>query len=733
MTERWDALTEPEHDSWFAAVAHWLGGAGRPALGWGALLTVAALTTMPSVVVFASGWLPGGRFEVSLVILGPLMTVLLWLLLGWRRSFGRHDRTLRVAIISIPYLIIGTLTVTLILNPWLPSSSTLQDAWLLRDPMLVASEVAGNWGRLAGRFALWGAGVAAASAPRDNLVLAMFVGAIVWLLAGVTVVLARTTQRGLLAALPILWIVGLLLLYSPADRWVFLLALGLALLLHLLLNQQRLVASWQRRQLDYSPSLFIEHNGLALGGFVLLLAMAALMPNLYVYELTSRYYDLIEPMNSGVEAGIERLFPGLTTGGSPWGRVGRAGGLPNQFLLGAGPDAMERVVMRVRTDEPVYSFDSAPRAHNLRGVTYADYDGRGWDNPSTVSNEQHEPETAWTDLLPGADRRILLQSINLEGVSSILFAAGEPLAPAVGYVATARTAGDLVALSSPARSYTVQSAIPALDETALLALPWWNATNPLPPAYAAHLALPASVTTRTRALAAELVAGAASPYAAATAIEDYLRTFPYDLSVTAPPPEVADVADYFLFDLQRGYCDYYATAFVVLARVAGLPARFATGFAAGSWSAPDRQWVITEAEAHSWPEVYFPEVGWVAFEPTAAQPAPQRVGLPAAVSDATTASEFEPLAPEADATPTVAWVFMLVVLAAVGTLLLVQRVRRRDDPWQALLAWGGRRRRRLTKAKRRWNMARGWPRRCRGVWPGATRNWRASSGVSCRS
>lgn len=122
--------------------------------------------------------------------------------------------------------------------------------------------------------------------------------------------------------------------------------------------------------------------------------------------------------------------------------------------------------------------------------------------------------------------------------------------------------------------------------------------------------------------------------------------------------------------LRRGYCDYYATAFVVLARVAGLPARFATGFAAGSWSAPDRQWVITEAEAHSWPEVYFPEVGWVAFEPTAAQPAPQRVGLPAAVSDATTASEFEPLAPEADATPTVAWVFMLVVLAAVGTLLL---------------------------------------------------------------
>jgi hypothetical protein len=121
-----------------------------------------------------------------------------------------------------------------------------------------------------------------------------------------------------------------------------------------------------------------------------------------------------------------------------------------------------------------------------------------------------------------------------------------------------------------------------------------------------------------------------------------------------------------------------------------LPARFATGFAAGSWSAPDRQWVITEAEAHSWPEVYFPEVGWVAFEPTAAQPVPQRIGQPAVVGDAATASGFEPLAPEADADTRVAWVFMLVVLAAVGTFVLVQRMRRRDDPWQAVLAWGGR-------------------------------------------
>ena len=57
-------------------------------------------------------------------------------------------------------------------------------------------------------------------------------------------------------------------------------------------------------------------------------------------------------------------------------------------------------------------------------------------------------------------------------------------------------------------------------------------------------------------------------------------------------------------------------------------ARFVTGFAPGNWLPNERQWVITEAEAHSWPEVYFPEVGWVRFEPTAYRPQEPRIGLP---------------------------------------------------------------------------------------------------------
>jgi transglutaminase-like putative cysteine protease len=687
MSGRWETLAEQENEPWLGALLRWLGGSARPVLGWWVLLTVAALTTVPAVVVFASRWLPTGRFAASLSLLGPLAVLLLWLLSGWRARANGHASIVRIAIISIIYLIIGVFAITLTLQPWLPSYATLQNAWQARDISLVGAEIAANWGQLIGRFALWGEGVANAAAPRDSLVLAMMVGAVVWLLAGITALLARTTRRGLVTALPVLWLSGLLLLYSPAERWVFVLALGLALLLHLQLSQQQFVASWLRRRLDYNPSLFVEQSGLALASIALLLALAWLMPNLYIYELTARYYALISPMNDQVEAGVERLFPGLTGARLPWAGQTRAGGLPNQFLLGAGPEANERIVMHVRTNEPAPGFDAPPRRHNLRGVTYADYDGRGWDNPPVLTRTEHEPEVAWTSLLPGPTRGILLQSINLESASAILFGAGEPLAPSVAYAATLRTDGDLVALSSSARSYTIQSAIPALDEAALAALPWWDAANPLPADLTAHLALPASVPQRTRDLAADLVADAPAPYAAATAIEAYLRTFPYDLTVAAPPPEVVDVADYFLFDLQRGYCDYYATAFVVLARAVGLPTRFATGFAGGDWSPSARHWAIAEADAHSWPEVYFPTIGWVAFEPTAAQPLPLRVGQATAASGGSATPAFEPLPPAPDVG--YGWLGLLVAaLAVIAVVAMARRFRHRSDPWQSMLAWG---------------------------------------------
>ncbi|OQY33985.1 MAG: hypothetical protein B6243_05960 [Anaerolineaceae bacterium 4572_5.2] len=121
----------------------------------------------------------------------------------------------------------------------------------------------------------------------------------------------------------------------------------------------------------------------------------------------------------------------------------------------------------------------------------------------------------------------------------------------------------------------------------------------------------------------DLTATEATPYDRAKAIEGYLRTFPYTLDLPAPP-RGRDIADYFLFDLRRGYCDYYASTMAVMSRAAGLPARLVVGYASGDYDKAQDRYIVTAANAHSWVEIYFPTYGWIPFEPTAGLPAIER-------------------------------------------------------------------------------------------------------------
>jgi len=145
------------------------------------------------------------------------------------------------------------------------------------------------------------------------------------------------------------------------------------------------------------------------------------------------------------------------------------------------------------------------------------------------------------------------------------------------------------------------------------------------------------VPARVLELAQQLTNGQQTAYDKVKAIEAYLRTYPYDLEVPAPPPD-RDVADYFLFDLKKGYCDYYATAMVVLARASGLPARFVSGYAPGSYDISKAAYVVRELHAHSWVEIYFPQIGWIEFEPTASQP---EIEMPLSAKDVVDAQPDE--------------------------------------------------------------------------------------------
>ena len=130
-----------------------------------------------------------------------------------------------------------------------------------------------------------------------------------------------------------------------------------------------------------------------------------------------------------------------------------------------------------------------------------------------------------------------------------------------------------------------------------------------------YLALPESFSPRVAELADDLVAGTTSPYEAALALQDHLRTFTYDLTVQAGHD--GDALEAFLFELQRGYCEQFAGSFAAMARSVGLPARVAVGFTQGEEDpARPGRYLVRGANAHAWPEVWFAGAGWVSFEPT---------------------------------------------------------------------------------------------------------------------
>ena len=147
-----------------------------------------------------------------------------------------------------------------------------------------------------------------------------------------------------------------------------------------------------------------------------------------------------------------------------------------------------------------------------------------------------------------------------------------------------------------------------------------------------YLELPGNLPSRDRALAQSIVAGQKTPYDEAAAITEYLRKNISYQTTVPNPPQNQEPLDWFLFDYKKGFCNYYAAAEVMLLRSVGIPARLAVGFAQGESVTPNsktkllvgegiQQFLIHRGDSHAWPEVYFPGLGWIEFEPTVSQAA----------------------------------------------------------------------------------------------------------------
>ncbi len=118
-------------------------------------------------------------------------------------------------------------------------------------------------------------------------------------------------------------------------------------------------------------------------------------------------------------------------------------------------------------------------------------------------------------------------------------------------------------------------------------------------------------------LAKQITAGSASNYLRAMAIENYLQAkFGYTLQL--PGQWESDPLAAFLFVRKKGHCEYFASSMAVMLRTLGIPARVVNGFRGGQYNDVTASYIVREKDAHSWVEAYFPEYGWVTFDPTPA-------------------------------------------------------------------------------------------------------------------
>jgi transglutaminase-like putative cysteine protease len=148
------------------------------------------------------------------------------------------------------------------------------------------------------------------------------------------------------------------------------------------------------------------------------------------------------------------------------------------------------------------------------------------------------------------------------------------------------------------------------------------------PALRTYLALPPGTNPRTAALAAEMRAqpalANADTQAFVRAALQRLRTGGYTYTLE-PGIYGNDTADEFWFDRKEGFCEHIASAFVVLMRGLGVPARIVTGYQGGELNSVDDFWVLRQSDAHAWAEVWQEGVGWMRVDPTGAV-SPGRVG-----------------------------------------------------------------------------------------------------------
>ena len=289
----------------------------------------------------------------------------------------------------------------------------------------------------------------------------------------------------------------------------------------------------------------------------------------------------------------------------------------------------QSLVMHIQIDGDAHgSYDL-----KWRGVTLNVFDGKTWFNPHAQHVAANLGSGRFLLSQPGIQRGWLqsaglAQSIHYHVVMEPLISNVFFLAPTANLL---QGNYRLLSMDDGGAVYDLdpEHPISRYEATSNIAQPGPDELRTAPDAYPPeillnYLQLP-RLDARVAPLARQITASRNSNFDRAVAIETYLRTkFGYTLQLPGSVPR--DPVANFLFERRQGHCEYFASSMAIMLRTLGIPSRVVNGFRTGEFNDLTSQYLVRASNAHSWVEAYFPNYGWISFDPTPAAPMQMRTG-----------------------------------------------------------------------------------------------------------
>lgn len=322
-------------------------------------------------------------------------------------------------------------------------------------------------------------------------------------------------------------------------------------------------------------------------------------------------------MAIGVPVLILTLIVGAFVPQINWSRFeGQGGGGNGGPLQLTDPTTDLQRNLNLPAERTVLTYTTtSPDGEYLRMASLPKFDSHGWQNSSIEvrTGKLSRPPGLTVDAGPARTTTIQVDDFGSEYLPA-------PYAP-TSFDAAGRWGFDpdsLVILSTDRHDsddairnlrYTVHS----VDVTPTLAqLEKVKAGDP--PDAKVTAEVPKDLPQSIRQLAFDITKGAKTPADKAADIQAYLRSSVFTYSTEQLPGSGYQALENFLFVDHTGYCVQFAAAMAVLARVVGIPTRFAVGTLPGTLVGD--HWVVTNHQLHAWPELYFSGWGWVRYDPT---------------------------------------------------------------------------------------------------------------------